>query len=318
MKVLMASDFGEPFVEELRKTFPDVTFQTAYTVEEQLREAPDAEVIFGWPTGEVFRAAERVRWVQCPGTGVDQLLKTTPELMDSDAVLTNSRGPHVAPMADHVFMMMLSLAHRGRQLLDHQRGHRWEPSEYRGSVVELEGATMGILALGDIGRAVARRARGFGMQVRAVDALPVKTGPDVRSAWGLDRLDELLGLSDWFVVTAPLTPESRGMIDRRRIGLLKQGAYMIVISRGGIVDEAALAEALQSGRVAGAGLDATAAEPLAADDPLWDMDNVVISPHISADSPGMYDGRRAISKENMRRFLANEPFLYVCDKMTGF
>ena len=136
--------------------------------------------------------------------------------------------------------------------------------------------------------------------------------------WGLDRLDELLRISDWFVVAAPLTSKSRGMIDARRIGLLRPSSYLIVISRGGIVDEAALADALRGGRLAGAGVDATEVEPLPQDSPLWDLDNLVLSPHASALTPRMYEGRRQAFRENMRRFLNGEPFLYACDKRAGF
>lgn len=319
MKVLMASfvDFGEHYVDDLRKSFPSVSFQVARSLEEQVRQAADADVVFGWPSREVVLAAKKLRWIHCPGTGIDRIT-TAPEIADSDVVLTNSRGPHAAPMADHVLAMMLMLTHRGRELLEDQRAHRWDKDRYRARMVELAGRTMGILALGDIGRAVARRAWASDMEVYAVDLRPVPMRPEVREVWGLARLDHLLQMSDWFVVAAPLTAESRGLIDRRRIGLLKRGAHVIVISRGGIVDEEALAEGLRSGRLAGAGLDATAIEPLPPTSPLWDMDNVIISPHVSAESPEMYEGRRQIFKENLRRFLANEPFLYVCDKRAGY
>ena len=177
---------------------------------------------------------------------------------------------------------------------------------------------MGILALGGIGRAVARRGYGFGMEVYAVDAHPMPAPPEVKDVWGLDRLDELLQRSDWFVITAPFTPETEELIDRRRLEQIKPGAYVIAISRGGILDEEALIEGLRSGRIAGAGLDVTAVEPLPDDSPLWDMENVIISPHASALTAEMWEGRRQIFKENLRRFLAGEPFLYVCDKQAGF
>ena len=147
-------------------------------------------------------------------------------------------------MADHVLWMMLSLAHRGRELAEDQRLRRWEGEKYARGFVELNGSTMGILAFGDIGQAVARRAAGFDMVVYAADINPAPPPPQVKEVWGLDRLDELMELSDWFVVTAPLTRESKGMIDRRRVCLLKPTSYVIVISRGGIVDEDALADAL--------------------------------------------------------------------------
>ena len=320
MKVLMTNaHLGEGFVEQLQSEFPQVEFRTAISVEEQLREAADADVICGWPDSpEVVEAASQLRWIHCPGTGIDKIMAELPTLADSDVVLTNARGPHANPMADHVLWMMLSLSHRGRQMAEDQRLGVWNTDRYSHAFVELAGSTMGILALGDIGSAVARRAYGFDIDVYAVDINPVTPPPQVKEVWGMERLDELMQMCDWFVVTAPLTKESRGLIDRRRIDLMKPSAYLIIISRGGIVDEDALADALSEGRLAGAGIDATAIEPLPQESPLWGLDNVVLSPHASALTPQMYEGRRQIFRENMRRLLANEPFLYVCDKRAGF
>ena len=317
MKVVVGTMVTDEFLGDLRASFPDVTFHPAATEEEQKREIADADIVYGRPSREVFLAADRLRWIQWDGTGIDDLA-SVPELADSDVVLTNMRGPHAAPMADHALGMILSLAHRRRDLWEDQRQHRWEQAKYDGRMVELGGRTMGILALGDIGLAIARRANAFDMEVYAVDLKPVPSPPEVREVWSPDRLDELLGISDWFVVTVPLTSKSRGMLDRRRLGLLKPGARLIVMSRGGIVDEAALLEGLRSGRIAGAGLDVFDQEPLPQESPFWDMENVVFSPHVSALSPQMWEGRREIFKENLRRFLTNQPFLYTCDKREGF
>ncbi len=320
MKVLITNaHLGEGFVEQLQSEFPQAEFITAMGMDEQLREASDADVICGWPdSAEVIEAAPHLRWIHCPGTGIDKIMEELPALADSDVVLTNARGPHASPMADHVIWMMLSLSHRGRQMAEDQRLRIWSTDKYSHSFVELSGSTMGILALGDIGKAIARRAYGFDIDVYAVDINPVTPPPQVKEVWGLERLDELMQISDWFVVAAPLTAESHGLIDERRIGLMKPSAYMIVISRGGIVDETALADALINGRLAGAGIDATAIEPLPQESPLWDLENVVLSPHASALTPEMYEGRRQVFRENMRRFLNNEPFIYVCDKRAGF
>ena len=317
MKVVMAALLSEEFLEDLRATFPDVTFQAAPSVEEQKLHIKDADVFFGHPSREVFLAADRLRWIQFQSTGIDRIT-SVPEIIDSDVVLTNCRGPHANAMADHVLGMIITFAHRLHELWEDQKARRWDRPKYDERVMELSGQTMGILALGDIGTAVARRAHAFGMEVYSVDTRPVPAPPEVREVWGSERLEDLLKISDWFVVASPLTSETRGLIDRRRIGLLKPGAHVIVISRGGIVDETALAEALRSGRLAGAGLDVTAEEPLPPDNPLWDLENVLLTPHASALTPGLWEARRQIFKENLRRFLANEPFLYVCDKRAGF
>ncbi len=315
-KIVLAGSYGA-LVEELRAEHPGVTFTEAATDAEQMEQMVDADAMYGWPTREAFLAAERLRWIQRTGTGINQIMDL-PELMESDVVLTNSRGPHALPMANHVFAMVLSLAHSMPALMDAQRDHDWQAAKRIPESVDLDGRVMGILALGDVGKAVAQRAIGFGMEVYAVDKHPTAPPPGVSGLWGLDRLDELLAMADWFVVTAPLTAETQGLIDARRLGLLKKGAYVIVISRGKIVDEETLIERLRSGHLGGAGLDVTAVEPLPKDSPLWDMDNVVVTPHLSARSPDARAGARENFKENLRRFLANKPFIYVCDKRAGF
>ena len=322
MKVLMTRPVRAiwpdttPFFEELQSSFPEVDFTFVDTVDEQMEEIKDTDVFYGWITRDTFLAADRLRWIHCPGVGIDRLMEV-PELVESDVVLTNSPGPHANVMADHVMGMVVALAHRFGEAWDDQRAHHWDTGKYTARFQELTGSTMGILAVGEIGMAVATRAHAFGIDVYAVDSNPKPPAPVVKEVWGLDRLYELLGISDWFVVAAPYTAETDKIIDAGRFAQLKEGAHVIVISRGGIIDEDALIEGLRSGRIAGAGLDATEVEPLPADSPLWDL-NTIISPHSSASSPEMYAGRQALFKENLRRFLANEPFLRVCDKRAGY
>ncbi len=319
MKVLVAGLLGDGFEESLHQEFSDsVEFAFAVSEEDQAREIKDADVYMGMPSRDVFVAADHLRWLHCPGTGIDKYTEI-PELVDSDVVLTNARGPHAAPMADHVMAMCLAFAHKTHMMLLDQRARVWDAGKYHGEQVEMEGATMGILALGGIGQAVARRAaNGFGMDVYAVDMKPFPPPDGVKEVWGLDRLDDLLRMSDWFVVTAPYTPDSKGMIGARELALMKPSAHLVIISRGGIVDEDALYDTLENGRIAGAGIDAFEVEPLSEDSPWWGLENVIISPHASALTVQMVNGRREIFKENLRRFLANEPFLYVCDKTAGF
>jgi phosphoglycerate dehydrogenase-like enzyme len=156
------------------------------------------------------------------------------------------------------------------------------------------------------------------MRVVGVDVRSDVRPEGVDEVWAPERLDELLQASNVFVVAAPLTDWTRSSIDRRRIGLIRPGSYFFVISRGGIVDEAALADALEGGAIAGAGLDVTAIEPLPPDDRLWQVPNLILTPHVSAYTPSMLRGRRSIFKENLRRYLAGEPLLDVCDKEAGY
>ncbi|MDP6065513.1 MAG: D-2-hydroxyacid dehydrogenase [SAR202 cluster bacterium] len=324
MKIVLESSaliYASEFPDELKAQFPDVEFVTPQTPEELRRVIRDADGIYGTPDREAFAAAERLRWIANPGVGFDYVMDR-PDIVESDVVLTPARAPGYDPhgngLGDHVFGMILMLAHRWPNLLADQRAHRWGAGNYNNQYVELTGRTMGILAVGAIGSAVARRARGFDMRVIGVDkkTSPVPEGVD--EVWGLERLDEALSVSDWFVIAAPRTPETLGLVDARRLSLMKKDAYLIAISRGGIVDEEALLKTLRSGHLAGAGLDVFAQEPLPEDSPLWDQENVIISPHTGHVTPEMPKGHRDVFKENLRRFIAGEPFLYVGDKRTGY
>lgn len=318
MKVVLAFDMGEAYVAELRAAFPEVDFRVAYSEAEQLREVVDAEVQFGLITRPVFLAGNKLKWFHFVGIGFDPIVRAIPEFRTGEVVMSNARETHVIPMADHVFAAILAHAHRIPEKLVDQRAHRWNTEGYVRRIVELQGTTMGVMAMGDIGRAVAKRAEAFGMEVYAVDIVEMEPPPGVEAVWPVERLDEMLGMIDWLVVTTPLTEATRGMVDRRRLGLLKEGAHVTVVSRGGIVDEEALAEGLYAGRIGGAALDATAVEPLPADSPLWDAPNMIISPHVSGESAQLLERRQAIFKENLRRYLAGEDLLNICDTEKGY
>ncbi len=307
----------EDFIDRLDREFPDIDFIRAYTRDEKRRHITDADVFYGWPDAELIAAAHRLRWIHIPGMGVDQFLRT-PGASDVQITVTNSPGAHTNPIADHVLAMILAFAHRLPEMIDDRRARAWDPPKYSFRILELNGSVLGLLGLGGIGRAVAERAMSFGMQVYAVDPSPIETPAGVRGVWDIDRLDELLGMADWFVVTAPLIPETSGLVDAGRVAAMKKGAHLIVISRGGIVDEAAVAEALASGHLAGAGLDATGIEPLPAESPLWDLDNVILSPHVSGDTPALASERERIFLANLRRFIDGEPLAYVVDLRRGY
>jgi len=323
MKVVMGAGGNErmpgekEFFLELKNLFPKVTFEFADTIDLQKNAIQDADVFYGWPVSEVFNAANRLRWVHIPATGIERISEV-PELVAGDVTLTNARVHHAPPMADHVIGMMLILAHRWKQLIEDQKNHKWEDLKYYGNQEGLQGRTVGIVSFGDIGMHVAQRVHSFGMNVYAIDKHEKLPSPYVHEIWGMDRLDDLLVISDWLIISSPLTPETTGLIDKDKLAMLKDGARVIVISRGGIVDEEALIDNLKSGHVGGAGFDAIQQEPLDVDSPLWDMDNVVLTPHISSAIPEMFEGRREIFRENLKRFLASEQLLFVCDKQSGY
>ncbi|MCH7740037.1 MAG: D-2-hydroxyacid dehydrogenase [Chloroflexi bacterium] len=317
-KVVIGSDhLGREFIDELEGLHPEVEFVAAYEEPEQQAAAADADVFFGWPSLASFRAARQLKWMACPGTGVDKIV-AIPEIVESGIPLTNAPGAHVVPMAEHVLGMMVSLAHNYRQLFREQDEKIFDQGRWESRIIELRGRTMGIFSLGEIGRAVARRASAFEMRVLAVDPHPAEVPDAVSECRGLDGLDDLMREADWLVISAPLIPATRGIIDARRLALMKPGSYVVIISRGGIVEEQALADALASGHLAGAGIDATEVEPLPQDSPLWDLENVMLTQHASALSPELYEGRRQVFKDNLARFLNGEPLRHVCDKSAGY
>lgn len=318
MKVIIGSDHcGTDFIHKLVDMFPEIEFVASYNTNAQPKVINDADALFGWITPDGWKAAQNLKWIHCPGMGIDQMTGIT-ELMDSDIPITNAPGPHVTPMADWVLGSMLALAHKLRESFNDQMSRVWDTSKYAGEIIELSGSTVGIYGLGAIGRATAHRANAFGMRILAVDPSPIWVPDYIEACWDPTQLDNLATQADWLVITAPILPETRHVFDARRLDLMKRGSYFIVVSRGGIVDENALASALKSGHLSGAALDATEIEPLPKQSPLWDMENVIITSHVSALSPELYEGRREIFIENLRRFSKAQPLKNLCNKQTGY
>jgi phosphoglycerate dehydrogenase-like enzyme len=315
MKIVVGPGPAAPLVPQWREEFPEVEFVSVTTPEEQLRAAPGADAYIGWITREAFVAAgPQLRWVHAPSAGVERHV-SIPELVESDVILTNTRGSHAPTIAEHTFAMLLALTRRILELGEYQKEHAWKrPTNPRG----IMGLTMTVVGFGQIGRAIGKRALGFEMNVIGVDARPSAPPPGVDEVWGLDRLDEALRQADVVAIATPITSETRGMIDARRIGLLKPDAYLLVVSRGGIVDEAALIAALKEGRLAGAGLDVMATEPLPPDDPLWDAPNIILTPHCSGASEQTTGAVASITTANLHNFVTGAELSNICDKRAGF
>jgi phosphoglycerate dehydrogenase-like enzyme len=280
------------------------------TPEELAAEIRDADVLYGFPTADLLREAKALRWIQSPSAGVNYLQELS-ELVESDVVLTNTRGAHA-------FALLFALTRHIPESIQAQRDHYWARRELYRTSREMRGSTMGIIGYGAIGRGVAQRARGFDMEVLAVDPHPEPGAPFVVETWEMERLPDLLEQSDVVVVAAPLTAESYHLIDADALAHMKPDAYLIVVSRGGIVDEDALADALHEGRLAGAGIDVTEVEPLPSDSRLWDAPNVVITPHTAGDSSEKERRCVEILRENLLRFAQGETLLNVVDKRRGY
>ena len=310
LKVLVTNEWIVGFVDALRRELPAVEFIVPDTEEQKLAAAADAEVALGSVTAELLAAAPCLKWVQSGSAGVEWI---PPELADTDIVVTNTRGAHAATIAEHAFGMLIALARRFDDLRQAQRDKVWlRPAPQ--PTVGLAGLTMGVIGLGNIGRAIAVRAHAFEMPVIAVDAHPVERPDYVAEVGLLDALDDLLRRADVVAVATPITDATRGMLSAERLALLKPTAYLLGMSRGGIIDEPALVRMLREGALAGAGLDVTAVEPLPADSELWDAPNVLISPHSSPTSARTGELVRTMIRRNLQHYLAGEPLENVVDK----
>ena len=316
MKVLLTAPYMHHNLDQWRKEFPQVEFLTGQTAQEVIAVAGEAEVAFGPVSRELFLAAPKLRWIQSGSAGVEWMQPVT-ELKESDVIVTNTRGAHATTIAEHTFGMLIFLARHFAELYTAQKEHRWGgPRDY--NFTGLVGMTMGIVGLGQIGRAIAKRADAFEMEVIAVDAHPVEKPTYVRDLQRSDGLDNLMQQSDIVVIATPITPETRGMIGPDQLQLMKQDSYLLVMSRGGIVDEPTVIGLLQEGKLAGAGFDVTAIEPLPADNPLWDAPNVIISPHCSPTSGQTQRHVMRIMKENLRNYLAGAALVNLVDKKLGY
>lgn len=277
-----------------------------------------ADAYLGRIPRELFlQAGPRLRWVHSLGAGIESLT-AIPELVDSEVIVTNTRGAHAPCIADHTFALLLALSRQIVKVAEDQRQSTWKRPGLTASLRELSGSTMVVVGMGSIGRAIAKRAAAFDMRVLGVDLIPGAISVGVEAVWGLDRLDEALGQADVLVLAVPITQSTRGLIDGCRLGLLPQDAYVLAVSRGGIIDEAALISALEAGRIGGAGLDVLALEPPPQDSPIWTTPNLILSPHCSGVSRQTRERVRSMTKENVRRFVAGEPLANVSDKRAGF
>lgn len=320
MKLLVLSNFPIPevqerHVEQIRHCLQD---NDAVVVtddrERQFEEIEDADVVFGTISKDLFSHARRLRWVQAVGAGIDVML--FPEFVQSETVLTSEKGLVGIHLSEHAFALLLGLT-RGLYLAIRQP--EWQTRfAIRERAWELYGMALGIIGLGGTGVAVAERAQAFGMTVLAVDPEPVAQPASVAWLRTPDSLGELLGRSDVVVICAPLTPVTQGMFNAERFGQMKRGALLVNVTRGEIIDRQAMLDALESGQLAGAGLDTSPGEPLAANDPLWQTKNVIVTPHVAGASPHRGDRIVELFCENIERFRRGEPLKGVIDKVKGY
>lgn len=288
---------------------------------EAVEAAHGAEIYLGWgvPREVLAAAGDTLRWAHSASAGVGGVLY--PEMVASDVILTNSAGTHAEPIADTVLAMILHFARGFDFAVRAQAERRWDKSPWDGAdapVRELAGSTVGLLGLGGIARAVARRASALGMRVVATRRSSTDGPPGVEVLAGEGALDRLLAVSHYLVVTVPSTPRTEGMIGARELALLPAGAVVINVSRGDVIDEAALVDALRGGRLRGAGLDVFRREPLEPGSALWTLPNTLLLPHVSGTSHGFWRRETDLIVGIVRRYLAGEPLLNTVDKQAGY
>lgn len=280
----------------------------------QRAEIADAEVLFGRVAPEVFTHQRRLRYYHAIGAGVDAILG--PELVASDVVLASEKGAVGIHLAEHAFALLLALTRGLHTALRRPDYALREP--IRRAQQELWALTMGIVGFGGTGRAVARRALGFGMRVLAVDIEDVPPEPGVEAVWKPDRLGDLLAAADVVVIGLPLTKATHHLFTRERFRQMRPGAILINVTRGPIVHGDDLLAALESGQLGGAGLDVTDPEPLPPGHPLWTHPRAVVTPHTAGGSPRR--ARRVVAAfcENLARLRAGRPLLGLIDKQKGY
>ncbi|WP_152588097.1 D-2-hydroxyacid dehydrogenase [Nostoc sphaeroides] len=261
---------------------------------------------------KVLTAAPALRWQQSPSAGVNHIL--TPTFLQKDIILTNGAGVHAIPISEFVLAFMLYHAKNLRKLQTLQNEHTWVRGVF---LEELADANLLILGTGNIGKAIASRAKAFGVTVWGSRRHPEPL-PNFDKIVGADEWRSLLPAADYVVIATPLTPETRGLIDETALRSMRQSAYLINIARGAIVDEAALITALREGWIAGAGLDTVATEPLPPESPLWSLPNAFITPHCSALSPRLRERIAQLFIDNLKRYQTGQPLRNVVDKQAGY
>jgi len=312
------------FVDQLRRQFPQHTFLDAWDRETLRRLLPEVDAAFTpFVDRDVFPSATRLQWVQSPAVGVGSLM--FPELLASPVVITSARGIRARAIAEHVLGVTIALARRLPAAIRAQVAHRWAQDELEGPEVDvrtLHGQRMGIVGLGSIGMELVKIAAPFGFRISAIRRRANEPPPDgpftIDEVWPPDRLPDLLARSDVVVLAAPHTPETKHLIGRPELDLVKRGALLVNIARGRLVDDDAVAEALRDGRLGGAALDVFSREPLDPSSPYWDLPNVIITPHTSGAMRDYWTPLVALFSENLRRFERGLPLLNVVDKVAGY
>lgn len=306
------------FVDRLQAEFPQTTVANSpskRTDEDALR---DADVMIGWSISpEQLRAAASLRWIYSITAAIDQFL--FPQLVASDVAICNAAKVHGPVVAEHAIAMMLALAKRVPSAVRYQDRRKWAMEAiWKERPREIAGARLLVVGLGSIGAEVAALGAALKMHVTGVRQNPERGANGAQQVLSYAQLDQAIADADFVVLAAPLTPQTKHLIDERRLQLFKPGAYLINVARGGLVDETALVKALRDGRLAGAALDVFTEEPLPRRSKLWKMPQVLITPHTAFLSEKAWERHYVAFSGNLKRYLAGQPLEGVVDKRRGY
>lgn len=307
--------------KRLQEDFPEIQIAHLSGYEGVEDAISNAEIAITWSLRpEQLKGARKLRWIHSPAAAVHQLM--FPELVNSDIIVTNAREVHGPVVAEHVIGQIFALAKMLPVAVRFQQKHIWAQEamwHMRPRPREIAGATIGLVGLGSIGREVARRAAALGMRVIAVREHPEKKVVEgVEEVFAPSQLNQVLSQSDYVVLAAPVTIETRSLMNAERFAQMKTDSCLINVSRGPLIDETALANALRERTIGGAALDVFSKEPLAADSPLWDLENLLITPHTAAVTDKLWDRHYRLIRDNLKRFLHHLPLLAVVDKNKGY
>lgn len=313
LNILVLNNLAGRHKDAITTVMPGISVtSTDYAHAGEYIAATDILVAWGWmDIRPLLPAAPRLKWVHALSAGVENL--TCPEIQASDIILTNSKGIHGIPVSEHVFSLMLAFTRGLNLLIRRQLDKKWD----RVTTDEIHEKTIGIVGLGSIGREIAKKAKGLGMEVVATKQ-EMTTEIFVDKLYKPDQLHEMLAVADFVVVALPLTEKTTGLFTMEEFKAMKPTAYFFNIARGAIVREPDLVMALQLGVIKGAGLDVFENEPLPADSPLWAMDNVIVTPHLAALSPYYLDRAIKLFTDNLTRYTQNREMFNIIDKAKGY
>lgn len=312
-KIVILNKLKEHHLTAIRNAAPDSLVITTDLASADQHIA-DTDILVAWGHDNIrplFLQAANLKWLHALSAGIEHWL--FPEMLASNAILTNSKGIHGIPISEHVLALMLAFTRGLNVSIRRQQNKRWQ----RTFVDEIHEKTLGIIGLGNIGRELAKKAKGLGLQVLA-SKREQTSELFVDTLYAPDQLAEMLPQCDFVVLALPSLPETQGLFNEQLFALMKPSAHFINISRGSIVVEEDLIAALQQQKIRGAGLDVFQEEPLPDTSPLWDMENVIITPHVAGLSPAYLDRAIKLFADNLSRFIQYQEMLNMIDKRRGY